>query len=95
MVLLSQIVEIQCCLVVLRIGLSSDWINFSNTISWVVAIYAGFAGAVLFCCGYQLMMPCALIVDQYGGGSMGMGACVFSTFSVWICLLIGCLNVTK
>ncbi len=64
MVLLSQIgdillllcanivLEIKCCLVVLCIGVSSDWINFSNTISWVVVIYAGFTGEVLFCSGY-------------------------------------------
>ena len=41
------------------------------------------------------MMPCVLIVDQYGGGNVGMGACFSSIFSVGICLLSGCLNVTK
>ncbi len=64
MVLLSQIgdsllllcanvvLEIQCCLVVLCIGVSSDWINFSNTVFLGGGHYAGFTGEVLFCGGY-------------------------------------------
>lgn len=46
------VLEIQCCLVVLCIGVSSEWINFYIQFSWVVVIDAGFTGAVLFCDGY-------------------------------------------
>ena len=55
---------------------------FQIQFSRVVVIYAGFTGAVLFCGGFEGMMPCTLIIDQYGGGSVGMGVFFFQ-FLVW------------